>query len=192
MATSFTLSTSIHDRAPTARLAAMAWSLGGAVWLAAAFVYGSGWRFDASILLFLVANGLVAAGMIALFALRPHGSSRVGSIALGAALVARAAFVAGEITSFAQGHDDNPFLPIGALLTALAMTTYGVVVLRRGEVRGPGRWAFLAVGLYPFVGMFPVVAITGEPSFVLIALWGVPIASVGLACGLLGQGHNGG
>lgn len=182
MTTSFTLSTSTDDRAPVARLAAMAWLLGGTVWLAAAFVYqDSGWRFGAASLLWLGADAFIAAGMLALFVLRPHGASRVGAIALGAALVGRAAFVAGEVASLAQGHDDNPFLPIGALLTALAMTTYGVVVLRRGEVRGAGRWAFLAVGLYPLVAMFPVVAITGEPSFVLIALWGAPIAFVGLA-----------
>lgn len=160
----------------------MAWLGGGIVWLVAGLVHDDhGWRFDISSLLWLVADALVAAALIALFALRPHGSSRVAVIALVAALVARAAFVAGEIASLAQGHDDNPFIPVGALLTALAMTTYGAVVLRHGDGTGGGRWALLAVGLYPFVAMFPVLAITGEPSSVLIALWGVPTAYVGLA-----------
>ncbi len=37
------------------------------------------------------------------------------------------------------------------------------------------------MGLYPFVAMFPVLAITGEPSAVLIAGWGVPAALIGVA-----------
>jgi len=35
--------------------------------------------------------------------------------------------------------------------------------------------------MYPFVVMFPVLAITGDPSSVLIALWGLPAAFIGFA-----------
>jgi hypothetical protein len=47
-------------------------------------------------------------------------------------------------------------------------------------------WAFLAMGLYPFLVMFPVVAATGEPSMLLIGLWGVPAAVIGIALTSIG------
>jgi len=179
-------STAMENRSPLGRLAVMAWLAGGALWLAAGLVHDStGWRFDTSSVLWLTADAFIALGLVALFTLRPHGSSRIGAVALGVALVARGAFAGGEIASLVQGHDDNPLIPLGALLTAVAMTAYGVVVPRRSEIRDNRRWAFLAMGLYPFVAMFPVVALTGEPATVLIALWGAPMALVGTACASL-------
>lgn len=165
-----------------ARSAGAAWLAGGVLWLAAGLLHdGTGWRFDAASWLWLVADVCLAAGLVALFALRPHGTSRLGAAALAAAVVARGAFAGGEVLSLLDGHDDNPLIPLGALLTAVGMTAYGVVVLARGVLAGPARWCFLAVGLFPFVAMFPVVAVTGEPATVLIALWGVPMALVGPA-----------
>lgn len=158
-----------------------AWLAGGALWLVAGLVHsGDGWRFDTSSALWLVADVLLAVGLVRLLGRGPHGRSAWGTAALGAALVARIAFAGGEVASLLQGHDDSFLIPVGALLTALAMTVYGVVVLRRGAARGAARWASLAMGLYPFVVMFPVLALTGQPSPVLIALWGVPTAAVGL------------
>ncbi len=62
----------------------------------------------------------------------------------------------------------------------MTLTTYGIVVLRRRH-SGAGRWSLLVMGLYPIVAMFPVVAITGEPSTILIAGWGLPAALIGAA-----------
>lgn len=77
--------------------------------------------------------------------------------------------------------DENPVIPVAAVLTAVSLTVYGGVVVRRRNWTGPSRYAVLAMGLHPVVVMFPVVAATGEPSYPLIALWGVPAALVGLA-----------
>lgn len=173
--------TSLHDPR-LARRTAVAWCSGGALWLVAGLLHGeSGWRFDTSSVVWLAADVLIAIGIVGLLGLRPHGTSRTGAVALCVALAARFVLATGEIATLIQGTDDNPFIPIGALLTALSLTVLGVIVLRRGRVGGARRWAFLAMGLYPFVAMFPFVAVSGEPNFVLIALWGLPAVAIGAA-----------
>lgn len=176
--TSFETASSTSGTARRPQLA-RCWLVGGALWLAAGLVFDSeGWRFDLGSVLWLVADLAIALGIVGLMQARPHGASRVGSIALVVALVARVAFAGGEITSLIQGTDESPLIPIGSMLTALSMVAYGVVVVRRNVAVGAGRWAPLTVGLYPFVAMFPVLAATGEPSYLLIGLWGIPMAGV--------------
>ena len=157
-----------------------AWIAGGSVWLVAGLLHAdNGWRFDTSAVLWLLADLLIAAGIVGLFVLRPHGQNRIGTAALVLTLLARVAFAGGEIASIIEGNDEGPLIPLGALLTAVAMTAYGIIVLREHQVGGPGRWSFLVMGIYPFIAMFPILAITGEPSYVLIAGWGLPAALIG-------------
>jgi len=159
-----------------------AWITGGVAWLVAGLLHAdNGWRFDTAALVWLLADLLIAAGIVGLFILRPHGQSGIGTAALVLALTARVAFAVGEIASIIEGNDEGPLIPLGALLTAVSMTAYGIIVLRRHHTTGPGRWSFLVMGMYPFVVMFPVLAITGDPSSVLIALWGLPAAFIGFA-----------
>lgn len=164
-------------------VAAAPWLSGGALWLAAGLLHDpAGWRFDTASILWLAADAVLLVGILGLLRRRLHGTSRLGTAALAGALVARVAFAAGEVATLVQGHDDNPFIPIGAMLTAVTMTVYGVIVLRRRTVAGAVRFAFLAMGLYPFLVMFPALAASGgEPNMVLVGLWGVPTALVGLA-----------
>lgn len=116
------------------------WLSGGALWLAAGLVHdASGWRFDAASILWLSADAALLVGVVALIRSRLHGTSRLGTAALIGALVARMVFVAGEVATLVQGHDDNPFIPVGAMLTAVTMTIYGAVVLRRGALSGAVR-----------------------------------------------------
>jgi hypothetical protein len=164
-----------------ARRISTAWIVGGLAWTVAGLLHAdTGWRFDAAAGLWLVADLLLFCGLLGLFTLRPHGTSRVGTAALVVALVGRAAFAAGEIVSVIEGNDEGPLIPLGAVLSAVALTAYGVTVLRRTGP-GDGRWSYLVMGLYPFVAMFPALAITGEPSALLIAGWGVPAVLVGAA-----------
>jgi hypothetical protein len=160
-----------------------AWSAGGALWLAAGLIHGTaGWRFDAASILWLTADVLLAVGLVGLFALRPWGDSRVAPVALVGALVGRGFLAIGEVVTLLDGHDENPFIPLGALLSALCLVVVGVAVLRRGrDTGGAGRWSYLVMGVFPFLVMFPVVAATGEPSYLLIALWGLPAIAVGAA-----------
>jgi hypothetical protein len=37
------------------------------------------------------------------------------------------------------------------------------------------------MGVYPFVAMFPVLAVTGERPDALLSCWGLPMLAVGLA-----------
>jgi len=166
----------------TATRTGAAWIAGGAAWLVAGLLHAdNGWRLDTAALLWFGADLLIAAGIVGLLILRPHGQSGIGTAALVVALAARVAFAVGEIVYIIEGNDEGPLIPLGALLTAVAMTAYGIVVLRRHRTGGPHRWAFLLMGIYPFIAMFPVLAITGEPSSVLIAGWGLPAAFIGFA-----------
>lgn len=109
---------------------------------------------------------------------------------LALAIGARIVFLAAEVLAAVSGDDDNVLLLLGALGTAVGLVVLGVTAARRrsGAVSGPGRFAVLLAGVYPFVVMFPIVAATGEPSVVAIALWGLPLMLVGLA--MLGVGRE--
>ena len=168
------------ERSDSRILAASAWLGAGALWLAAGLLHDDhGRRFTTASILWIVADILVVVGLVLLLVLRPHGTSRIGTAAIAVAIAGRFAFVAGEVVTLAEGNDETPLIPLAALLTVLSMTAYGVVLLRRKA--GRGSWSYLAVGLFPVVAMFPVVAITGEPSYPLIAMWGIPMALVGVS-----------
>jgi hypothetical protein len=170
---------SINQDSSAGRVSAT-WIAGGAAWVAAGLLFAEdGWRFTTASAIWFVSDILLLLALAGLLRLRPHGESAVGSVALWVAIAARVLFAAGEATSLATGNDEGPLIPFGALLTAISLTTYAVVVLRRHQLAGPLRWALLALGLYPFVAMFPALAITGEPNYLLIGLWGIPAVLVG-------------
>jgi len=159
------------------RIAAGLWLAGGVTWLVAGAVDGG--SVEA---IWIVADLLLLAGLLALGRLRPFGDRRLGRAGLTVAVVGRLVFVAAELVSIAQKTDENPLLPVGALLSALGMVALGVAVARGGVWRGPGRFAPLTMGLYPFVVMFPLVAASGgEPSVAAIAVWGLAAVLVGAA-----------
>lgn len=64
-------------------------------------------------------------------------------------------------------------VPAGLFLTALGMMITGVIVIRRKIISGWRRFAFLAVGLYPFLLMFPTVVLTGAPNYSVNYFWGL-------------------
>ncbi|MBA2691523.1 MAG: hypothetical protein H0U65_03390 [Rubrobacter sp.] len=103
-----------------------------------------------------------------------------GVIALGVALLGRVDFLVAEMHSLAIG-EESFLLPIGAVITAVGMTLVGISVLRARRWSGWRRYMPLVVGVYPFVAMFPLIAVMSEPSFLSIALWGIPWTLLGLA-----------
>jgi len=166
----------------TTRRTSAAWIAGGVAWIAAGLLFADdGWRFTAASATWLVADILLIGALVGLLQLRPHGERPAGSVALRVAIVARFLFAAGEVVSIATGSDEGPLIPLAALLTAVSFTTYAIVVTRANRSTGPIRWSLLAIGVYPFVAMFPVLAVTGEPNYLLISLWGVPAVLVGLS-----------
>jgi hypothetical protein len=75
------------------------------------------------------------------------------------------------------------FFPVGAFLSALGMLCVGIQIILRNDhgLTGWKKFTPFLVGVYPFVVMFPVVIMTGEPNVYLIMLWGVPWLIFGVA-----------
>lgn len=155
---------------------ALVWMTGGILWLVAGLVDAG--THEA---IWLASDTLIAIGIAGLWRANLHSGRRLGVAGLALAALGRAAFVVAEIVSAITGDDENALLPIGALATAIGMTVFGIAVLRTHTLDTRGRFTPLAVGLYPFAAMFPIVIATGEPSTIAISLWGVPIALLGVA-----------
>ena len=62
-------------------------------------------------------------------------------------------------------------VPAGLLLTALGMIIVGIAVRKIETLTFIGYLSF-AVGLYPFLFMFPIVAIKGAPNYSVNYFWG--------------------
>lgn len=153
-----------------------AWIGGGLLWLAAGLIDGGTQQ-----LIWLPADGLILLGLLGLWTLSLHDGARAAFVGLGIAVVGRVAFIAAEFVSIVQDSDENPLLPVGAVGTVIGLTIYGVSVVRRSPVPGQFRFIPLIAGVYPLATMFPLLLATGgEPSLVAIALWGLPMAALGI------------
>lgn len=171
------------------RLAGIACAGGGALWvlllmadvLAPQTVRGSATSYRGWEALLILVQALLLVGVAGLAWSGATGAGWLGRIGLAIALLGRTSFLLGEIRSIAQGSDDDLLVPLGALLTAMGMVLAGIAVVRARRWVGPRRYLPLATGIYPFVAMFPVLAITGEPPTPMIALWGILWLLLGLA-----------
>jgi hypothetical protein len=124
---------------------------------------------------------MVLLGLIGLISSHVVGDLRWGRAAFIVAAVARAIFVVAEIAAILIADDQIFLFPVSAVLTGVSMIVGGVAVVRARRWRGWGRFAPLAVGIYPFVAMFPILAITGSRPNLGVSLWGLTIIAVGLA-----------
>lgn len=170
--------------ADTRRLTAGAWMIGGGAWVANGLlgldsVDGTG-GFYVSEIAWLVVHALVLLGLVGLLHLTPP-TDRLSRRGFTIALVGRAVFIVAEIFAIALADGEVPLLPLAAVLTAVGMIVGGAGVIRGRRWAGWARLAPLAMGVYPFVAMFPVVAVTGDRPDTSVSLWGVMIFLVGLA-----------
>jgi hypothetical protein len=124
---------------------------------------------------------LILVGLLGLAGSHAVGSTRIGRMGIGLAIGARVLFVVGELHCLVWVIEDSPFLPLAAVLTGVGMTLAGIGVLRARRWSGWQRPVPLLTGLYPFVAMFPLLALTGEPPLAMIALWGLLWMAVGYA-----------
>ena len=136
-------------------------------------------RFTTSLAIWLVAQCLLLAGLVALHREAPAGRRRGGAIGFVMAGAGRVAFVAAEAVSLATGRLAEAIYPLGALLTAIGMVLLGTAIVRERRWTGRLRWAPLALGIYPFILMFPLVAAGVSPDLT-IGLWGLSAIAVGL------------
>jgi hypothetical protein len=168
------------------RRTAIAWMAGGGLWVLGALTdHATGWRFFTAEALWIAADLALLAGLLGLGRLRPHGDGRTAQVAFVVAVIGRLVFLAAETTLLVAANNKNSvgtaLLPLGAVLTALSMIVLGCSVIRQHIWHGPARFGPLAMGAYPFLAMFPIVAISGGPDIVAIGGWGVAAFALGLA-----------
>ena len=153
------------------RLAGIACAAGGALWvlvlgaavLAPQAVNGSATSYHVWEAILILVQALLLIGVAGLARSGAAGDGWLGRIGLGTVLVGRTSFLLGEVRSFVQGSDDALFVPLGALLTGVGMLVAGAAVVRARRWAGWRRYLPLAAGAYPFVAMFPLLALTGAP-----------------------------
>ena len=169
----------------TAKTTATLWGAAGVGWVAnAALGLGAadGTRgFYVTELVWLPVHALVLGGLLGLDALAVTGDSRWGKAGLRLAIAGRVLFLAAEGVSIAVGNDDVPLLPLAAVTTALGMLTAGAAIIRARRLTGWPRYLPITVGAYPFVFMFPVLAVTGERPDLGVTGWGLTFIGVAAA-----------
>ncbi len=74
-----------------------------------------------------------------------------------------------------------PFAPLGAIFNGIGMVLVGIASLKARIWAGWRRYAPLIVGCFPFIFMFPLVILFGQRQPVMIGLWSIPWALLGLA-----------
>ena len=166
--------------------ATVGWLVGGAAWIATGLLGlsaadGTG-GFYATETAWLVVHLLILLGLVGLVR-----SDAVGDLGWGAkgflvAIGGRVIFWAAEVAAIVVGRDELFVFPPAVILTGVGMTVGGFAVVRAGRWKGPLRFAPLAMGVYPFLAIFPVFAATGErPPDMVVAGWGVTMLAIGLA-----------
>ena len=165
--------------------AAVGWIVGGIAWVATGLI-GLGAApetggFYATETAWLVVHLLILVGLVGLVRSDAVGAQARGTRGFKVAIAGRLVFLVGEVAAIVVGHDDLFLFPVAAVLTGVGMIVGGVAIVRAGQWTGALRFAPLAMGAYPFVAMFPVLAITGERPDTMLACWGLTMIAVGLA-----------
>ena len=170
------------------RMAGTLYTVGGALWLGwilgwsllTGDIPGPGSQlFYLSQIGFIIIQVLLFIGFLGIWWSRGVGSGLFGKIAFGLGLLGHFVFILAELYSLAAGSED--LLPVAALTTTLGFILTGIAVLRTKRWQGWGRFTPLVAGIYPLVGMFPFLIISGEPSYIGIGLWGLFRLLLGLA-----------
>ena len=169
----------------TTRTTAMFWGAGGLAWVANAALDldaadGTG-GFYVSESVWLGVHTLVLGGLVGLDQLGVTGESRWGKAGLRLAIGGRILFLTAEGVAIAVGKGDNPLFPLAAVTTGLGMLAAGGAIIGARRLTGWQRYLPLTVGAYPFVFMFPVLAVTGERPDLAVTGWGLTFVGVAVA-----------
>ncbi len=177
------------NRSNQVGVAGTAYAVGGALWVALALAMGvlyggdpppASAAFIPSQLLWLLLQLLLLFGFFGLFWGRAVGNRLWGKLAFGLGALGHLLFVAGEIHSLAS-RTISDLLAVAALVSAIGILLTGIAVLRAKQWQGGARWLPLLTGLYPFLVMFPLIAITGDANIFAIGGWGLVRLVLGLA-----------
>lgn len=74
-----------------------------------------------------------------------------------------------------------PFAPLGSFLYAVGFIIIGIISIKAKIWTGWKRYTPLFIGLFPFVMMYPLLVITGNPPHHIIPLWGLAFFLLGLS-----------
>jgi hypothetical protein len=169
-------------------IGAAAWALAGVAWVTNGLLgLGAvdGTRgFYATEAAWLPVHALVLVGLVALRRARVTGESPSGRVGLRLAIAGRVVFLAAELAAIAVGHDEVALFPVAAVSTGIGMLLAGVAVARARRWQGWRRLAPIAMGAYPFIFMFPILAITGERPNLAVSLWGLTFIGIAAAFAL--------
>ena len=161
------------------------WGAGGVAWVANGAlgldaVAGTG-GFYVTEAIWIGVHALVLGGLVGLDRLGVTGDSRWGKAGLRLAIFGRIVFLAAEGVAIAVANDEVPLLPLAAVTTGLGMLAAGAAILRAGRLAGWPRYVPITVGGYPFIFMFPVLAVTGERPDLAVTGWGLTFVGVAVA-----------
>jgi len=171
------------------RLAGALYTIGGAVWfllIVGSIVTGFPWSeahtsaFSIAEAIFIVVQTLLLIGFFGIWWSGGVGRSLFGKIAFGLGVLGHLLFVLLEAHSLFIG-ELSPAFPLAPLVSAVGILLTGIAVLRARQWQGWTRWLPLVTGLYPFIFMFPFVAVTGETLDIAIGFWGLVRLALGLA-----------
>ncbi len=129
----------------------------------------------------LPVHALVLAGLLGLRRAGVVGESAWGRAGLNLAVAGRVVFLVGESVAIALGHDESILFPVAAVSTGIGMLLAGIAVVRAQRWHGWRRFAPVAMGAYPFIFMFPILAVTGQRPNLAVSLWGLTFIATGAA-----------
>lgn len=169
----------------TTKTTAVLWGAGGVAWVANGAVgldavAGTGGFYVAEAV-WIGVHALVLGGLVGLDRLGVTGGSRRGKAGLRLAVLGRIVFLAAEAVAIAVANDEVPLFPLAAVTTGLGMLAAGAAVITARRLRGWQRYLPITVGAYPFIFMFPVLAVTGERPDLAITGWGLTFIGVAVA-----------
>src|SRR5215213_6988396 len=171
------------------RLAGTAYAVGGLLWFMVmtglTMVFGGdpppgSAAFLASETIYSIVQALLLFGFFGIYWGGGVGQGVFGKIAFGLGALGHLVFLAGEIHSLVAGTLSD-LVPLGALVSAIGILVTGIAVVAAKQWRGWARWIPLLTGLYPWLVMFPLLFISGEPNSYTIAGWGLLRLALGLA-----------
>lgn len=170
-------------------LHAAVWGLAGVGWVTNGLLgldAVDGTRgFYVTEVVWLPVHALVLVGLLGLRRARVIGESSWGRVGLHLAIAGRVVFLAAEVTAIAVGHGELALFPVAAVSTGIGMLMAGVAVVRARRWQGWRRFAPVGMGAYPFIFMFPILAVTGERPNLAVSLWGLTF--IGIAAALAVQ-----
>jgi hypothetical protein len=77
-----------------------------------------------------------------------------------------------------------PFAPLGSLLYAIGFIIIGIISIKAKIWNNWQRFTPLIIGLFPFIMMYPLLIITGNPPHHIIPLWGIAFLIFGFSAWL--------